>query len=77
MTIVNRRRHARQRAVERYGFELNKKTRRELLRIIRSDSGDGVLQRVKVTCSRSVLRVEYQGEKVALVYSTTSNSVAA
>jgi len=69
---IARRKHARVRAVERYGIELTKKTRREILLLIRQGK---ILQSRRISTSRSIHKVEYQGQTIVLVYSRTTKDI--
>ena len=57
--------HAKKRAEERYGVNLNKHARREIVQMIKSQQADFVS---KQSNNRSLWRVTYQGEPLNVVY---------
>lgn len=66
------RQHALQRAAQRYGITLNSEEYHKIQRRVRDND---VLARQKITCSRSLVLIGYQGIEILLIWSNTQQEI--
>jgi hypothetical protein len=71
-TPSQRRAHARQRAVERYGVALSKQLRRDMLTMIRSGQS---VRKLKLTHTRTAHLLLIGGKRIAVIYSNSVKDI--
>ena len=71
-TPLQRRQHARKRALERHGVVLSKKLRRQLLQMIRSNEA---IETKQLTRRRTLHVLEIGGKRMTLIYSKSVRDI--